>query len=238
MYRPNEQDSGISLTRVLIAVGLSIAFFAVYAYFVPQKPKTHASQAQNTQKTTESQAQTAPQTSQPTLENLQDSSSATESADSISPATTPQSLKQRIIAHIESDEFEIEIDALGRIKQVYLKDEKFTRHEQQSLFGMIGEVLGFKSQAKAERDKLPLFGDSQLHTMEVRFTDTELNKRAFETPYVASVSHFKLGNTPYELTLTQNLGDVVLKKILTIHPNLRYDVRVELNKPDLSLIHI
>lgn len=234
MYRPNEQDSGMSLTRVLIAVGLSIAFFAVYAYFVPQKPKTHASQAQNTQKTTESQAQTAPQTSQPTLENLQDSSSTTESADSISPATTPQSLKQRIIAHIESDEFEIEIDALGRIKQVYLKDEKFTRHEQQSLFGMIGEVLGFKSQAKVERDKLPLFGDSQLHTMEVRFTDTELNKRAFETPYVASVSHFKLSNTPYELTLTQNLGDVVLKKILTIHPNLRYDVRVELNKPDIE----
>lgn len=234
MYRPNEQDSGMSLTRVLIAVGLSIAFFAVYAYFVPQKPKTHASQAQNTQKTTESQAQTAPQTSQPTLENLQDSSSATESAVSISPATTPQSLKQRIIAHIESDEFEIEIDALGRIKQVYLKDEKFTRHEQQSLFGMIGEVLGFKSQAKVERDKLPLFGDSQLHTMEVRFTDTELNKKAFETPYIASVSHFKLGNTPYELTLTQNLGDVVLKKILTIHPNLRYDVQVELNKPDIE----
>ena len=38
MYRPNEQDNGISLSRVLLAVGLSIAFFAVYAYFFPQKP--------------------------------------------------------------------------------------------------------------------------------------------------------------------------------------------------------
>ena len=175
-----------------------------FAYFVPQKPKTQTSQTQNTQKPTESQVQTAPQTSQPTLENLHDFSFAQIAEDFASSTATPQSLKQRVIAHIEFDNFEIEIDALGRIKQVYLKDEKFTRHEQQSLFGMIGEVLGFKSKPKLERDKLPLFGDLQLHTMEVRFTDTQLNKKAFETPYTANISHIKLNNAPYELTLTQN----------------------------------
>lgn len=231
MYRPNEQDNGISLTRVLIAVGLSIAFFAVYAYFAPQPqtpPKDNAAKVD-----TSTPAQTTH--TNPDSE-ISESAKAPSAANNNQQTTQApaQTLKKQIIAHIESDEFDIEIDALGRIKQVYLKDERYTRHEQQSLFGMIGEVFGIKSEPKPERDKLPLFGDSMLHTMELRLSDSELNKKAFNTPYSANISHIKLTNAPVEITLTQNLGDLVIKKFVTIYPSLRYDVRIEMNKPNIE----
>lgn len=239
MYRPNEQDNGMSLTRVLIAIGLSIAFFAIYAYFFPQKPhqNTHqAHTAQNTQDTQESiQASTHTEinTQVAPHQNIQDSTQSVQNEISSS-VQMPHSLKQTIIARVDSDEFELEIDALGRIKQVYLKDEKFIRHEQTSLFAMIGEVLGMKPAHKEKRDKLPLFGDSQLHTMEMRFSDTSINQQAFDTPYTANISYIKLENAPVEIVLTQNLGNLVIKKYLTIHPNLAYDVRLELSKPNIE----
>ena len=110
MYRPNEQDNGMSLTRVLIAIGLSIAFFAIYAYFFPQKPhqNTHqAHTAQNTQDTQESiQASTHTEinTQVAPHQNIQDSTQSVQNEISSS-AQMPHSLKQTIIARVDSDEF-------------------------------------------------------------------------------------------------------------------------------------
>lgn len=224
MYSPNQQDNGISLTRVLLAIGISIAFFAAYAYFFPQKHQVSQANVASSQHASEStptnvDKEVAPSTDNTGAKSMQQSTQA--------PTTT---LKQSIIATVESDEFEIDIDALGRIKQVYLKDKKFTAHEQTSLLAMIGEVLGFKHTTKEERDKLPLFGDSELHTLEVRFSDSALNRKAFEVPYSTSVSHIKIDNSPVELRLTQNLGDFTLTKYLKIYPNLHYEVRIETNK--------
>ncbi|WP_334092147.1 membrane protein insertase YidC [Helicobacter typhlonius] len=234
MYRPNEQDSGISLSRVLIAVGLSIAFFAVYAYFFPQTPTQVAEKTQATSSEV-SGADVAGIESQDSISSphTPSKSSATQ-ASSTSALPTSQPLKQTIIAHIQSDAFEIEIDALGRIKQVYLKDEQFTRGEQKSLFGMVGEVLGFKTSHREAVEKLPLFDNGGLHTMEVRFSDSNLNQRAFNTPYTTNLKHIELESAPIEIVLTQDLDDVVLTKYLTIHPNLRYDVRIELDKPNVE----
>ncbi|WP_300451465.1 membrane protein insertase YidC [uncultured Helicobacter sp.] len=224
MYRPNEQDNGMSLSRVLIAVGLSIAFFAVYAYFFPQKPPQEASKV--VELAPESTSHSPSMASNTHLENTtQDSSLAIKNN---------QSLKQTIITRIQAHSFEIDIDALGRIRQVYLKDKKFTRNEQNSLFGMIGEALGLKLLHQAVVEKLPLFGDLALHTMEVRFSDVELNKKAFDTPYTASATQLDIDRAPVELTLKQNLGEIVITKYLTIHPNLSYDVRIELNKPNVE----
>ncbi len=113
MYRPNEQDNGMSLSRVLIAVGLSIAFFAVYAYFFPQKPPQEASKV--VELAPESTSHSPSMASNTHLENtMQDSSLAIKNN---------QSLKQTIITRIQAHSFEIDIDALGRIRQVYLKDK-------------------------------------------------------------------------------------------------------------------
>lgn len=237
MYRPNEQDNGISLSRVLLAVGLSIAFFAVYAYFFPQKPTQTPTKTEiNASNDAKTDANTQ-DISSPSFPSSQiPHQSSVESAQAIqSPITNnPQSLKQTIIAHIQSEHFDIEIDALGRIKQVYLKDEQFTRGEQKSLFGMVGEVLGFKSSHRETLEKLPLFDENGLHTMEVRFSDSSLNQKAFNTPYTTNIKHIALENAPIEIVLTQNLDDVVLTKYLTIHPNLAYDVRIEINQPHIE----
>lgn len=238
MYRPNEQDSGISLTRVLVAIGLSIAFFAIYAYFVPQTPQKSA---QNTNTQTLDSKQNAPQNIESAHIESAPNSPAAQSSTQTSVQTTqsaqtsmPQSLKQQVIAHIESSEFEMEIDALGRIKQVYLKDEKFTRNEQTSLWSMIASAFGIRTAHKPNIDKLALFGDSQLHTMEVRFSNASINQKAFETPYTASKAHIGIKDSPAELVLTQNLGEVILTKYITIYPNLSYDVRITLSKPDIE----
>ncbi|RDU58914.1 membrane protein insertase YidC [Helicobacter marmotae] len=229
MYRPNEQDSGMSLSRVLIAVGLSIAFFALYAYFFPQTPKAPKAQA-STQINNADSTHTplSPSTSHTSPQSKQEPKVDDSYRDST------QSLKKRIIARIQSDNFEIEIDALGRVKQVYLKDKKFTHNEQKSLFSIIGEALGMKSPHKEPLQKLPLFGDSPLHTMEVRFSDNALNKKAFDTPYSASATDLFMQDSPLSLTLTQNLGEVVLKKHLTFYPNLSYKVRIEINNPSIE----
>lgn len=226
MYHPNEQDSGISLTRILLAVGLSIAFFAAYAYFFPQKPRSQSKPIENkvsAENITDNTEQ-LPVDSVNSHQNVQGSQVQ---------ANSSKPLKQTILTRVDSEKFEIEIDALGRIKQVYLKDEKFTRSEQTSLFALIGESLGFKS-VKQEHDKLPLFGDSALHTMEMRFSDAGINQKAFNTSYTASAAYLKIENAPVELILTQNLDGVVVKKILTIYPNLHYDVKIELSNPNLE----
>lgn len=225
MYHPNEQDSGISLTRILLAVGLSIAFFAAYGYFFPQKP-----QSKPIENKISAEKNTTNDTAQPPVDSMD---LYRDTRDSQIQASSSKPLKQTILTRIDSDKFEIEIDALGRIKQVYLKDEKFTRSEQTSLFALVGEALGFKS-AKKEHDKLPLFGDSALHTMEVRFSDSGVNQKAFNTPYTTNASYLKIDNEPVELILTQKLDGVVVKKILTIYPNLHYDVKIELSNPSLE----
>ncbi|TLD81914.1 membrane protein insertase YidC [Helicobacter sp. MIT 05-5293] len=234
MYRP-EPDNAISLTRVLVAVGLSIAFFAVYAYFFPQSPK-----AAETSKEASHQEINAQPTSDILQEDsLQSSNAPQESNVNIhsqapQPQSNQKSLKQTTLVHLDSDEFEIEIDALGRIKQVYLKDPKFTKEEQTSLFSMVAGVLGFKTNHKETLDKLPLFSNDLLRTMEVRFTDKSINQKAFSTPYTSNVSRIKLDSTPQEIVLTQHLDDIVLKKTLIIYPNLRYDVRIEVNNPNVE----
>lgn len=239
MYRPNEQDGGISLWRVLAAVGLSIAFFAVYAYFVPQKPSqvTQNNAQQNVEDSRNVHLDSVSQDSlnAPAIaETLPPNNDVKKDSQSSPTTTSKQSLKQTIIAHIHSDNFEIEIDALGRIHQVYLKDEKFTHNEQTSLFGMIGEALGVKSSQDRKLEKLPLFVDSTLHTMEVRFSDNDINKKAFSTPYIANVEHISISNMPVEIILTQNLGEIILTKYITIHPSLVYNVRIEVNTPNVE----
>lgn len=236
MYHP-EQDNAISLARVLVAVGLSIAFFAVYAYFFPQPQKTTQTSKETSSHQEPINAQPASDIAQEDL--LQNNNAPQESntdthSQTLQPELNQKSLKRTTLVHLDSDEFEIEIDALGRIKQVYLKDPKFTKQEQTSLFSMVAGVLGFKTNQKEVLDKLPLFSNDSLRTMEVRFADKSINQKAFSTPYTSNVSHIKLDSTPREIVLTQHLDDVVVKKTLIIYPSLRYDVRIEVSNPNIE----
>ncbi|WP_205439278.1 membrane protein insertase YidC [Helicobacter suis] len=141
-----------------------------------------------------------------------------------------------IILKVLSKDMEIEIDALGRIAQVYLKDKKFTAHRQEDFLEHIKQLLGL-SKPKSALEKLPLLGSNALKPLELRFVDSTLNQEAFNTPYIASTQVLQLDKAPQTVVLTQSLKNLNVKKILTFYPNLTYDLRVEL-KPAQTPINL
>ncbi len=128
--------------------------------------------------------------------------------------TTKSTLKQEIVATIEAKNYEVKIDELGRINSFILKQNKFNEN------GKHLELIP---------PKLP-------KPLEVRFENKELNKKAFSTKVSVDKSYIKLSGTKKTLTITQNLGDEVVKKTVTFYPNGRYDVKVILTKPTIYYI--
>ncbi len=123
---------------------------------------------------------------------------------------------------------EIEIDHLGRIAQMYLKDKKFTTHKDEGFLEHAKRLVGLSKQPLEPLSKLPLLGPDALKPLEIRFVDSQLNQEAFKTPYSASISDLNLEKGAQNLTLTQELSSVVVKKILTFHANLSYDLKLEI----------
>ncbi len=192
--------------RLILAVALSFVFLSLYSYFfAPSKPNTPPLQANS-----------APST--PSAPNI-----ALES-------TTPKAPQKSapIIARVHAPSMEIEIDHLGRIAQMYLKDKKFTTHKDEGFLEHAKRLVGLSKQPLEPLSKLPLLGPDALKPLEIRFVDSKLNQEAFKTPYSASISDLNLEKGAQNLTLTQELSSVVVKKILTFHANLSYDLKLEI----------
>ena len=230
MYYPNpnqHNNDNMPLGRIMLVVVLSIAFFGIYMYLFPPKQS-------NTK---------APATTQNTPVDSVSPISASQAPvtkDALQQVSTHNlAIKDSLIAIIESEDFEIEIDALGRIRQVSLKDKKFTHDEQESLFSIVGSWLGFGSSKKEHIEKLPLFGDLELKPLEMRFSDVGINKKAYNTPYVLQKTSNQGNRIAFDgesqnIVLTQDLGDVRITKTLTFYRNLSYDVRIEVSNPNLE----
>ncbi|WP_394949726.1 membrane protein insertase YidC [uncultured Helicobacter sp.] len=230
MYYPNpnqHNNDNTPLGRIMLVVVLSIAFFGIYMYLFPPKQS-------NTK---------APATTQNTPVDSVSPISASQAPvtkDALQQVSTHNlAIKDSLIAIIESEDFEIEIDALGRIRQVSLKDKKFTHDEQESLFSIVGSWLGFGSSKKEHIEKLPLFGDLELKPLEMRFSDVGINKKAYNTPYVLQKTSNQGNRIAFDgesqnIVLTQDLGDVRITKTLTFYRNLSYDVRIEVSNPNLE----
>lgn len=230
MYYPNpnqHNNDNTPLGRIMLVVVLSIAFFGIYMYlFPPKQPNTQA--PATTQNTSVDSASSISASQAPTTK------------DTLQQVNTHNlAIKDSLIAIIESEDFEIEIDALGRIRQVSLKDKKFTHDEQESLFSIVGSWLGFGSSKKEHIEKLPLFGDLELKPLEMRFSDVAINKKAYNTPYVLQKTSNQGNRIAFDgesqnIVLTQDLGDVRITKTLTFYRNLSYDVRIEVSNPNLE----
>lgn len=230
MYYPNpnqHNNDNTPLGRIMLVVVLSIAFFGIYMYlFPPKQPNTQAPVATQ-------------HTSVDSVSPIS-ASQAPNTKDILQQATTHNlAIKDSLIAIIESADFEIEIDALGRVRQVSLKDKKFTHDEQESLFSIVGSWLGFGSSKKEHIEKLPLFGDLELKPLEMRFSDVAINKKAYNTPYVLEKTsnqgnRIVFNGESQNIVLTQDLGDVRITKTLTFYRNLSYDVRIEVSNPNLE----
>lgn len=230
MYYPNpnqHNNDNTPLGRIMLVVVLSIAFFGIYMYLFPPKQSNTKAPATTQNTSVDSVSPISASQAPTTKDALQQVS------------THNLAIKDSLIAIIESEDFEIEIDALGRIRQVSLKDKKFTHDEQESLFGIVGSWLGFGSSKKEHIEKLPLFGDLELKPLEMRFSDVAINKKAYNTPFVLQKTSNQGNRIAFDgesqnIVLTQDLGDVRITKTLTFYRNLLYDVRIEVSNPNLE----
>ena len=199
--------------RVILAVAFSFLFIVLYSnYFVKpdekqasQASKESSAQAANQAPQIKQEAQSAPQ-----LESSQEAKS--------------------ILTTIKAKDFEIEIDTLGRISQVYLKDKKFTTAPEIGFFDHFKVLFGLMKKPEP-LEKLPLLDPRALKPLEVRFSTPSINDQAFSKHYKASVSEVLLDSAPKTLVLTQKLDALEVKKTLTIYPNLKYDLKIEVSNP-------
>lgn len=216
-------------SRVLLAVVVSFIFIIIYSYFVqdPSKAQQKREQA-NTAKLLDS---TESSTSQADSPNFAHNQAPQASQDS--PFQAPA---RPIISRVVSSSVEVEIDDLGRIAQVYLKDKKFTAPRQEGFFSHLGKLFGLNSAESTPQEKLPLFAPQTILPLEIRFQDQALNAHATSTTYKASNAHITLENngTPQTLTLTQTMPNMTITKTLQFFyddDGLKYTINIAMSKP-------
>jgi YidC/Oxa1 family membrane protein insertase len=211
-------------TRVVIATVLSLLVFIGYDYLFMPKHQPAADANRTVQARTAAAA--AQKSASPAA---QTSSAQPEAAKPAAQQAPVESGLTRTIATVETSNATIEFDALGRIKQVYLKDRQYRTEEGR-------ELKLFNS------PKIP-------KPLEVRFVDPGLNDLAFKTPYSVSTDHLKIeGEKPGRLVFTQNLNGFTVTKTVTIYPDHHYDVSVRMSdlkpwfispgyRPDIRIDH-
>ncbi|EQD89883.1 membrane protein insertase, YidC/Oxa1 family protein [Helicobacter pylori SouthAfrica50] len=196
--------------RLILAVALSFLFITLYSYFFQKPNKT-------TTETTKQEVTHNNTALNPNAPTATQNFSATQ--------TIPQ---ENLLSTISFEHARIEIDFLGRIKQVYLKDKKYLTPKQKGFFEHVSHLFSSKESVQPPLKELPLLGDN-LKPLEVRFLDPTLNNKAFNTPYSASKT--TLGPNE-QLVLTQDLGDLVIIKTLTFYDDLHYDLQIAFKSPN------
>lgn len=189
--------------RILIATVISLLFFIPYSIYLAPSAEELEQEAKIVQSTNIVDDEiAAPIGGEGVV------SSPKDSQDSNIPEASENS--GDIIAQIYSKNFRIDIDYLGRISQMYLLEGKFL----------------------VEGQNLLLFSPlSTPKPLEVRFSDQNLNKEAFEGRYRASVDKITLKDAPQEIELVQELsGGFKIVKTIKFYPNGRYDVKIETNQ--------
>ena len=114
----------------------------------------------------------------------------------------------KILTKIKAKNYEAYIDELGRISKFYLNEKKYLLEN-------------------GERTQLA--GSSPL-ALEIRFSDSSLNEKAFNAPYVADISEIELTGGAKAVSLTQDLGDLKIVKKITFYENGSYDAEVKLSR--------
>ena len=227
--------------RVLLAVLISFVFIIVYSLIFqdPQKQKTSASNvASSTSNPATSNTNPTPNT-QNLAQNLQNPHTnltpSTPATNTTAPAT-----KREIISTITSNGVEVQIDDLGRISQVYLKDKKFTAPKQEGIFTHLGRLFGLASTPNAPLEKLPLLSPNAVFPLEMRFEDAMLNIEATQTPYTASLKSISLDSSQNQiLTLTQKLSTLTITKTIEFiydEDGLKYKLDIALSTPKVYFL--
>ncbi len=122
--------------RLILAIALSFLFIALYSYFF-QKPNKTTTETTK-QETTNNHTATSP--------NVPNAFNATQ--------TIPQ---ENLLSTISFEHARIEIDSLGRIKQVYLKDKKYLTPKEKGFLEHVSHLFSSKENSQPPLKELPPF---------------------------------------------------------------------------------
>ncbi len=195
--------------RLLIAVALSVIFFAGYtAIFPPAQPE-------------------AKESSQHETVGLRQNNTQTSFEDRVIKAVVgheisqdekqlPASLSNDIV-RVTNKDFILKIDTLGRISSKELLQEKFN-----DLDGKHAQLI-------------PAFATKPLF---IRFADPDLNKEASSVAYTASQKEIILNGEAQKVTLTQKLSTLTVTKELTFYADGHYDAVVKISENKRYFIYL
>jgi len=188
--------------RMLIMTLVVFVFFIAYEFLVlkPQKEEQAAKVAQ--EKAVQNKAPEVAQNA-----DVSTPSSVTSSPSNIVDALSTKAIaSNEIVSTITTNKNIIEIDRLGRIAQVTLLEKQYINED---------------------KSHIKLFESNQLRPLEVRFADTNINTEAFDVNVMVDSSIVDATKSIQKLTITQNLKETVLTKVLTIYPDGHYDINVK-----------
>ncbi len=195
--------------RLMVAVVLSFLFFVGYTALFPPQQQVLGEQ---------NGTQTAQNVS--IVENIEKGyHDATTAASVPKTPDVEASLKSSTrLVHIEAEDFTMDIDTLGRVNSVVLKEDKYNIEE-----GHHTELIS--------RD-----GAKPLH---LRFSDGAVDALALKTPYTASASTIDLRtNDRATVTLTQTLPELTVTKEITFYADGHYDITVKLSEEKRYFIYL
>lgn len=191
--------------RFLLATVLSLLAFVAYDYFYLSKHQS-AKVEKEAQAAKADEQRQAPVASDAAPQDGTDAQTATQSAAPETVTTTGGSL-----VTVESTNFIIEIDHLGRVAQATLLEEQFV-----------------------ERDgrQLELFDPQNIRPLEVRFANSELNTKSFDTHFTTDKNYIDVSKGPKTVTMVQDLGEVEVTKKLTFYPDGHYNVDIQTSQDE------
>ena len=201
-----EQNSDLQ-KRLLLALTLSFVVFIAFDLFMPKTLKPVDANVTSTTQTTQTVGTTNSAPQIVSSNNTPTTPSITTSAP-ISSSSAPLSTFKALTT-VTSDKFIYSIDDLGRIAQVTMLEKKY----------------------EYEGEKLKLLNPEWIKPLEIRFSDTDLNKEALKTPYTTSSATVDLIHGATKVTLTQRLSSTTVIKELTFYEDGHYDLNIKLSEP-------
>jgi len=188
--------------RMILALALSFIFFMVYESFMPKPQMADLNQTKTNSQLVKD-TKTINNTSAPQMDTTTNQST-------INHSKSTNSLQQSQLSTVKSKDFIAKFDSLGRISFFELREKKFETKD-----GTYPAIIS------EENELLPL---------EIRFADEKINEEAFKTPYIADTKELLVDSKPNTITLTQNLSDLTVQKIITFEPNGHYNLKIKLSK--------
>lgn len=189
--------------RLLLAVALSFAFFIGYTtLFPPTSTSVDANKSAEVALKQNTAQSDIPEPLNPKLDTV----------------SNVKTVKTDTLTTINSKEFTLKIDTLGRISSIVLKSAKHDNKE-----GKLAELIS----------------SSGPKPLQVRFADEALESAAQKTPYSSNIDDIVLGeNGKAEVLLTQALNGLNVTKKVTFYADGHYDVLMNLSDEKRYFVYL